>query len=402
MMAVSALTILLFFISLPGFGAQAADAPDAPVIEERETLLGSLPEGESELIIHGFLSQGFLQSTENNFLPNSKNGTTDFAEAGLNFNKQLRYNLRAGLQLFARNFGRTGNYEAKFDWFLLDYRYRDWLGLRAGRIKLPFGLYNDTSDIDAARNSIFLPQSVYPISNRDYLLAQTGFEIYGFADLASAGSLEYRLYRGSIELDPSWIPGSGYEVANADVPYVHGGRLIWETPVKGLRLGASYQRLELNSDIYFPSLSKTVTGKLDVIMQVGSIEYTRPDFQLAAEYDKWWGDFQSSENTILVPASVVHERYYGRASVRLKEWLHPGVYYAVTYPNIEHKDAAKDFSKESVAFCRLDLTPNWIFKIEAHYIDGTSGLESSINDKRSVSDMPRRWQMYLAKTTVLF
>ena len=37
------------------------------------------------------------------------------------------------------------------DWFDLDYRWKDWLGLRAGRVKLPYGLYNDTSDIDAAR-----------------------------------------------------------------------------------------------------------------------------------------------------------------------------------------------------------------------------------------------------------
>ena len=42
-------------------------------------------------------------------------------------------------------------------------------------IRLPFGLYNDINDIDAARVPILLPQSIYPATSRDYLLAQTGF-----------------------------------------------------------------------------------------------------------------------------------------------------------------------------------------------------------------------------------
>ena len=64
--------------------------------------------------------------------------------------------------------------EAKAVLISFDYRFKDWLGIRAGRVKIPFGLYNDSSDVDSARVPILLPQSLYPTLNRDFLLAQTG------------------------------------------------------------------------------------------------------------------------------------------------------------------------------------------------------------------------------------
>jgi hypothetical protein len=368
----------------------------------RQTLLEPSAGGDLPLEIHGFLSQGFLQTTGNNYLPNSKEGTTDFADAGLTLNKQLRSDLRAGMQLFARDFGRTGNYSAKFDWFLMDYHWRDWLGLRAGRIKIPYGLYNETNDIDITRASILLPQSVYPTDQRDYLLSQTGFDLYGYIDLASAGSLDYRAYRGTLQIDAASTVGLPYQIATSDVPFIHGARLIWESPGRGLRVGATYQSLQLNSDLYIPTLLTTIATTLKVTMGVGSVELTTQDFQFAAEYARWWGAFDSNMPAVLVPARVSHERYYGMASYRAQEWLHPGIAYAVTYPNMDVRDNAKDFAKDSALFCRWDLTANWTFKLEWHYMEGTAGLIPAMNDGKANNNMDRYWNMYLAKTTLFF
>ena len=41
--------------------------------------------------------------------------------------------LRVGIQLFAYDLGKLGNYTERADWFYLDYRLKDWLGVRAGR-----------------------------------------------------------------------------------------------------------------------------------------------------------------------------------------------------------------------------------------------------------------------------
>src|SRR6187399_37620 len=142
--------------------------------------------GEQALEVHGFVSQGFIKTTNNNYLAKSERGSFEFVEAGVNFTKPLSDRLRVGLQLFARDLGPTGNYRPQFDWFYFDFRVADWFGIRAGRTKLPFGLYNETSDIDAARVPVLLPQSVYPQANRDFLLAQTGGEIYGYVPLGDA------------------------------------------------------------------------------------------------------------------------------------------------------------------------------------------------------------------------
>ena len=55
----------------------------------------------------------------------------------------------------------------------------DQLGFRAGRIKLPYGLYNQSRDVDMARTSVLLPQSVYSEVDRELLIAYEGVGLYG-------------------------------------------------------------------------------------------------------------------------------------------------------------------------------------------------------------------------------
>src|SRR5688572_2702508 len=106
--------------------------PGPAAAEEIETPLALPP-----LQLHGFVSQGFLLTSANNYLADSERGSFEFAEAGLNVTMPMTDRLRAGMQLFARDLGPIGDYQATLDWFYLDYRWRDWLGLRAGRLKLP-------------------------------------------------------------------------------------------------------------------------------------------------------------------------------------------------------------------------------------------------------------------------
>jgi hypothetical protein len=201
--------------------------------------------------IHGFVSQGVIKTTDNNYLASSERGSFEFSEVGINFTKRLTDRLRIGAQLFSRDLGPLGNYTARMDWYYLDYRFRDWLGLRAGRTKLPFGLYNELNDIDSARVPVLLPQSIYPITSRDSLLAATGLELYGYVSLGAGGALDYRLYGGTIFVDVTNRLTSPTRIANFENPYVIGGRLLWETPWNGLRLGASVQALRFDFDLVY-------------------------------------------------------------------------------------------------------------------------------------------------------
>src|SRR5256886_3759494 len=197
----------------------------------------TLPGQLAELQIHGFISQGFLLTSANDYLAHSSEGSFEFTEIGLNFTLPATDRLTLGLQIFHHALGPIGDYRATLDWYSLDYHWRDWLGIRAGRVKVPFGLYNDSSDIDSARTAILLPQSIYPAANRDFLLAQTGGELYGFKDLGVAGGLDYRLYGGTIFLDVKQQAGSPVSVVDLNVPLVAGARALPSPPPLGFRLG---------------------------------------------------------------------------------------------------------------------------------------------------------------------
>ncbi len=175
------------------------------------------------LQVHGFVSQGWIKTTKHNYLGQTERaqGSFDFTEVGINFTQPLGDNFRIGLQVFAHDLGTLGNYAPQLDWYYLDYRAFDWLGFRAGKTKLPWGLYNESNDVDAGRVPILLPQSVYPVSSRESLFAQTGGELYGDVPLGAAGSLEYRLYGGTIFINAE---DASVQLREFQVPYEAGGR----------------------------------------------------------------------------------------------------------------------------------------------------------------------------------
>lgn len=363
--------------------------------------------------IHGFVSQGFIKSTDHNYLGKSERGSFEFTEVGLNVTKELGHNLRTGVQLFARDLGTIGNLKPQFDWFYLDYRFFDWLGLRAGRTKLPFGLFNEVNDIDSARVPILLPQSLYPVQNRDYLLAQNGVELYGNVPLGAAGALEYRAYGGTIFLDTSAQP----IIVSLDIPYVAGGRLMWSTPLRGLEVGGSLQALRLDVEYLFPqplvaaaraggSVPSTFDGhlkaKMPVVLWVGSALYQSGDLLLAAEYSRWRAHIESSVPELL-PEVTENERLYGMASYRVNDWFWPGAYYSLFFPDIvQTREDRAHQQHDLAATARFDLTENWLVKLEGHYMWGTAVLSSAENGGISLDKLNRSWGVFLAKTTAYF
>ncbi len=363
--------------------------------------------------IHGFVSQGFIKSTDHNYLGKSERGSFEFTEVGLNVTKELGDNLRVGVQLFARDLGPIGNLKPQFDWFYLDYRFFDWLGLRAGRTKLPFGLFNEVNDIDSARVPILLPQSLYPVQNRDYLLAQNGVELYGNVPLGAAGALEYRLYGGTIFLDTSAQP----IILSLDIPYVAGGRLMWSTPLRGLDVGGSLQTVRLDVEYLFPpqlvedaitrgaapaSFNGYLKAKLPVILWVGSALYQSGELLLAAEYSRWRANIDSSVPDLL-PEETENERMYGMASYRINDWFWPSAYYSLMFQDVLVTRRGRANQQHDVAVTtRFDLTENWLVKLEGHYMWGTAGLISAENGGVPLATLDRAWGVFLAKTTAYF
>ena len=166
------------------------------------SVVASHAEEFGEVDIHGFIAQGFIQSDENKFLADTKKGTFEFNEMGINFSTDLTNDLRVGMQFFARDLGEFGNDEIVVDWVFADYHYKPWLGLRMGKMKAPFGFYNETRDVDMLRTSVLLPQGVYNEGWRDTLSAIKGSGLYGGLTLGPVGSLSYNVQVGIMDIPP--------------------------------------------------------------------------------------------------------------------------------------------------------------------------------------------------------
>jgi hypothetical protein len=351
--------------------------------------------------VHAFLSQGFILTLENDYLTdNTTDGSLKFSEIGLNFSKNLTDDLSAGLQLFSQFRGLSGNYDVILDWFYLNYRFADWLGLRIGRLKIPFGLYNESNDIDSGRVPILLPQSVYPLQTRQFLFAQTGFELHGFARADEAGALEYRLYMGTIFIDPALAAPPGSPVGlQFDVHYIGGASLFWETPLDGLRIGGSLQSLRFDVTATIPGTPPILINNRSILW-IASAEYLLGDLTLTAEYSRWRTKQKSDFPGASVP-SVLQERAYAMATYRITSWLQTGAYYALFFPNLPTREGRANKQHDVAATLRFDINDYWLIKLEGHYMVGTAGLADPLRTEQPAALEPR-WGAFIAKTTVYF
>jgi hypothetical protein len=90
--------------------------------------------------IHGYATQGFLYSNQNNVLTTrSSNGSPSWNEEVVNLGAQPIPKLRVGVQV---RYFLLGNYGNSFtlDWAQADYKVDDRFGVRVGKVKMPVGL----------------------------------------------------------------------------------------------------------------------------------------------------------------------------------------------------------------------------------------------------------------------
>src|ERR1700733_3331374 len=198
------------------------------------------------IVAHVFGSQGFLFSSNTNYLSmKSSDGSPQWTDGAVNISDSLPDNLRVGIQLHMYQLGEFGGSNVQVDWASGDYRVDDHFGIRAGKVKTVWGLFNDSQDIDAVFLWILLPQGSYPIDHKSFYLAHVGGDVYGALFLGKrAGTLHYDGYAGQATVDLN----DGYIKQFADLGLVftsslggktYGGDLRWEPPLRGLTIGTS-------------------------------------------------------------------------------------------------------------------------------------------------------------------
>ena len=416
-----------------------------------------------DVAVHGFASQGFLRSSANNYLGDTEDGSAEYQEFAFNISSQIQDDLRVGVQFFARDLGPLGNNEIELDWAFGDYRWHDQLGFRVGRYKMPYGFYNETADFDAARTAVLMPSGVYDMRYRDLLVAANGVQAYGRLNLIPGmnGGIDYTAFYGTTGAEqggsvdrtfdaaydalPDPAMGgisTGTNMTDLTVNYLAGGSLQWETPLQGLRVGASLVHYDADftfrfNDPNFAGIYQQAGGVQDLLFttkntnfSVIGAEYTWGDFVFAAEQSRWKGDFESQAPSVVaqlpanmfdpsapdgmmmeIPIGVTsdqinYESWYAQGSYRVNEWLEFGSYYSIYYQNADDKnrDDPNAFQQDIAVSARFDVSYAMTVKLEAHFMDGYAQLLSDINQGLlGAGDLPEEnWTMFAAKTSFVF
>ncbi|MET0535582.1 MAG: hypothetical protein ABW171_15305 [Steroidobacter sp.] len=236
--------------------------------------------------MHGYAAQGFVLSQDNNFFGDSTDGSFDYYEAGINAAVQVGPQLLLAVQGAVRDAGISDDGTARLDYALVDYRVLSdattQAGVRAGKIKNPFGFYNDTRDVVFSRPSILLP-TVYSdnLNQRSLIFTAPGAQVYGST---FAGSHELSL-TGTFNAEHDVRKSDERLIATLDIPFdlrlADSWNLQLMDSIDGGRWQFAYSRL---SGQFKMSTAIGLSGRFDVDLDVFSARYNAERFTVTAEY----------------------------------------------------------------------------------------------------------------------
>ena len=391
------LMVCLFFFSLCG-GAHAS----------KDFLDFKLPDSVQ---IHGFLSQGFIHTSDNNLFGHSDDGvSTDFRELGLNGSWRIMPELQLSLQMVWRDAGQTDEDGLRVDYGIIDYSFysseSSLLGVKVGRVPTPLGFYIDTRDVASTRPSILLPQSIYFDRNRNIALSADGGYIYAekrsnYGDfLFTAGafnprtndpSLKYAVVgndSGKIEGDTSWIARLSYE---------------WQSG-RG-RLAITYGNLHAD---YEPNIQAALSaGSINFRPIIFSAQYNAENWTLTSEYALRTTELEGFG--VRPNDKVIGESFYIQGTYKVMPFLEGLIRYDQLSVDKNDKDGRNftlkssepsysRFAKDWTFGVRVIFTSSFLVSAEYHRVNGTawlSGLETS-------SPKQQYWDLYMMMISYSF
>ncbi len=361
---------------------------------------------QEDLQIHGFLSQGFFHTSDNNvYGPSDDSLSSGLTEIGLNFSYQpVEYFSIAAQGLFRRA-GEVDSGSVRLDYGLADLAlYQNStsrIGIRGGRIKLPWGLYNETRDVAFTTPSIILPHGIYFDRSRSLLLSADGGAVYAqhstdYGDftfkfnyglllndnkeLQSAILTEAAL--GELKSEPSFMTQLAYEI--------NGGEFIF---------AVSYADLELN---YKPTSSDWLSdGNLHFRPVLFSAQYNGEKFSLTGEYSLQYNKFINFvENYSDIRLTA--ESWYIQAGYRIIPQVQAILRYDVRYTNIDDRNGDRQvarglpnhiaFNKDWMFGLRWDINSHWMIRGEYHRINGTTWLTRA--DNPDLQQTKQHWDLF--------
>lgn len=405
---------LIYLLCIFSFAVNAQQVEPAsqkpPIQQDRFDWSALKKVWQDDIQFHGFLSQGLFHTSGNNVYGQSKNSVSaGLTEVGLNMSYQALNNLSFAAQgLYRRAGASTGDAgEVTLDFAFIDLTFLNFqdgrVGIRGGRVKNPWGLYNETRDVAFTHPTILLPLTYFERSRTLFLSLDGGqlyadyntpigdfnFKLnYGIANVKSdelLGAITISPdVKGELTGEASLVTQLNYEVMD--------GKYIFAISYADINLGYEPG----NASDPFAGLS----SKFDSF--IASAQYNGEKFSLAAEYSLIWN--QITGITHIRPDSFpVSEYWYIQGGYRILDNLQLTLRYdsAATdindrsgenFHNETHLPAHFQFTQDFVVGLRWDITPSWMIRAEYHRVHGASTV--NLLDNPDIADLALDWNIF--------
>lgn len=242
----------------------------------------SVPASALDWQAHGSLAQGYVLSEGNNFYGDSRNGGSfKYYEAALNGVIKPLPQLLFSAQVLARDAGVTDDGKPRLDYAFGDYAFLSGrsaeAGLRLGRVKNAYGLYNDARDVVFTRPGIIMPSPYFESNGaRALLFSSDGVQPYGGFELGDhylSAQFTYAPGRALGDAEARRMNLQG----DAEVEKLYFGRVAdewqrWTFAVSYLHGGMEFE---------YPA---SVQNDLDFRISMLSARYSAENFSITSEY----------------------------------------------------------------------------------------------------------------------
>ena len=369
-----------------------------------------------ELNWHGFLSQGFSFTNKNNFLGPSENGSFKFNEAALNASWRPLNEVQLSAQVLYKQIGNSKPNGTELDYGVIDWRLVDnfnrGFGLRIGRLKNPYGFFNETRDVASTRPSLLLPESIYVDYLRTLIHSSDSVGLYGHQELEQ-GTISVSAVYGVPILNEQNVDTLVQAKTSGNMKHERSSaaRISYEDGSGLWRTAFSYISFEGDFKAGPQEASKFIfDGKLNIQQQLFSVELNWNHWQFISEYQ-----FRNIESLGIRGMDLKSNGvgYYCQFGYQFGSVLKVYLRQDNVYLNKNDKSGksysqstggllpARDaFAKDSTIGLIYSPSLNWSFGLEVHRVNGTLWLPNIENP--APQNASQQWNMFLAQVAYQF
>lgn len=365
--------------------------------------------------VHGFASLTLVNTSDNNFFGASDDGVSNnFSEIGVNASWRLTPELQVSAELLSHRAGGTDNGDVRLDYGLLDWTALSSEngrgGIRLGRIKTAYGLYNTTRDVPFTRPGVILPQSIYFERTRNLTVSADGAEIYG-ERYAEDGSLaaSFAVGQPQTDTDAALVALVGLNrPGRLDAQLASDFQVMYEGAGGAYRLGFTATRLDLR---YRPGFGDRLqAGHFKLTPLIFSAQYNAENWSLTSEY-AFRRTSVSDFGPFFYNGTADGRSYYVQGTYRFAPQWEAHLRYDAYYADNDDRDgkifaaatrqpAFTRFARDWSVGLRYDVTPQFMLRVEAHWVDGTGFL--AVQDNPDMQALRRYWNNVMAQASFRF